>query len=179
MNASSLNIDYEVLNQENMMNDIENICKDSYNKLFANIRLTFLRIKLKKNVNKIVKLQDEIVRDIYKYDFDSIREFKDKISKINKTINLDIDGCKDCDYKFKYKNTILTFYLPLSESIDKTIKAIDDSFHFHAGDLYKSKEELKKHNDSLSVFADFWDDEVPEEDKKFVFDFNKESTHAI
>lgn len=175
----SLDINYEVLNQKNTMKDIEDICKDSYNELFAKIRIHFLRRKIRKNTNSIIKFHNSFIKDIYKYDFDSVREFQNKISKINSSINLDLEACNNCDLRLNCKGYILEFYLPLSKSFEETIKAIDDSFHFHKNDLYKSKEEFKEHNDSLSVFADFWDDEVPEEDKKFVFDFNKESTHAI
>jgi hypothetical protein len=176
MTVLSLNIDnINRINDGSVFNSIEKYCKDTY--LSSEIHLFFINIRLKRLVRRLSKYNKLIIRDLYKADFNQIKELETISKQLLQTLDNEAKSCINCT-RSEYCKKIFrhTLYDPLTTSFNQMLKAIDGSYYFHANDIFKNEEEYKQHCAALKTFADLWDDEITDEDKELAFNFNKELT---
>lgn len=170
MNAM-LNINYDIINNNDIFSEFEAICKDSYSNIYVRIRLFFLKRKSRRMVKKIVRFQDNFIKNIYQYDFSSIKQFQEKTHETYMVLDSKMDLCKSCDYYHICGDIIRNeFYSPLKNSLGKTLSTIEQSFHIN-GNEFTDKEYID-HNKSLELFSDIWDYDTSEEDERLVFEHN-------
>jgi hypothetical protein len=138
--------------------------------------LFFLKRKSRRLIKKVERVQNKIIQSIYKYDFNSIKEFQNSTYETYVALDSKMDICKNCEYYHICGDVIKNdFYLPLKRSFEKTINTIELSYHINGNEF--TDKEYKDHNKSLEVFSDIWDYEDSEEDEKLVFEHNVRS-HA-
>jgi hypothetical protein len=171
MNAM-LNINYDLINDNNnILSEFEKICKDSYSNVYVKIRLYFLLAKTKGMVRKMVKFQDNFVKNIYRYDFSSIKQFQEKTQETYAILDSRMDLCKTCKYYPICGDVIRNdFYLPLKASLGKTLNVIELSYHIDGFEF--TDKEYTEHSKSLEEFSDIWDYDNSEEEEKLVFEHN-------
>ncbi|MDO9339465.1 MAG: hypothetical protein Q7T72_02945 [Bacteroidales bacterium] len=115
-----------------------------------------------------------IVQNIYDYDFQELKKFEKNNNETLQTLQEQAKICRTCDYDRCKEVFFNNFYNPLTNSIEITLNAINNSYHFDASQIFESEEDYKENNNALKVFADLWDYEPTEEDEEFVFKHNVE-----
>ncbi|HUX56661.1 MAG TPA: hypothetical protein VMV77_06785 [Bacteroidales bacterium] len=126
----------------------------------------------------MIKLNKVIVQNIYDYDFQELKKFEKNNNETLQTLQEQAKICRTCDYDRCKEVFFNNFYNPLTNSIEETLKAINNSYHFDASQIFKSEEEYKENNKTLEVFTDLWNYESTEEDEESVFKHNVETSRV-
>lgn len=172
MNTISYDINYF---NEAFINEIEELCDKPYH-IYWEIQLWFKIVKAKRILRKTEKSNLFFIESLYKIDFTTVLDVEKSAKHILDLSTTIVNGCSQCQYtKCKEKFSDI-YFIPLMVSFEKVLKAIQNSYHLNADDIFKTEKEYKENNEALKVFSDIWNYETPDEDKEFIFKHNAELT---
>lgn len=170
MNTISIELnDYRLITNDSIYKEFKEICETS--PLFRYIKLVHFRIKVKRLVRRIVRTNNQVSRNLYSYNYDTIKNFIGQAGSIVVSLNAQADKCRDCSSEKCRAFMTLKLYAPVTASFTSVINQINQAFSFEA-DQFFTEEELVLNNQELGKFRDIWDFESSEEEERLVFDYN-------
>jgi hypothetical protein len=171
MTAFSISVNYDFINDQTSINEIENLCGEK--SLFAQFKGYFQIRKIMRLSNKAIAFNSEFVNQIYKFEYDDVVEYQDILASTLKNIESLHQRCGDCTDTVCRNEIDSKFYTPFIKSIKDTYDAINKSFYFNGRHLF-SEEEFNKRSEIFATFSDIWDYESSKEEKRLVFEHNAE-----
>ena len=103
--------------------------------------IIFVSFKAKRQVKGIEKYNLKLSKSLYKLDFTEVREVENKMAQILKSVSQSEKICQNCPYTKCKTRYMGSYFTPLRVSFERLLKAIEDSYHLNADEIFENEEE--------------------------------------